>query len=29
LEGDKMAKTKKRWEDKKEGVIRKMNKQEE
>ncbi len=29
LEGDKMAKTKRRWEDKKEGVIRKMNKQEE
>jgi hypothetical protein len=24
-----MAKTKRRWEDKKEGVIRKMNKQEE
>ncbi len=29
LEGDKMAKTKRRWEDKKEGAIRKMNKQEE
>lgn len=29
LEGDKMSKTKKRWEDKKEGSIRKMNKQEE
>ncbi len=26
LEGDKMAKTKRRWEDKKEGAIRKMNK---
>lgn len=29
LEGDKMAKTKRRWEDKKEGKIRKMDKQEE
>lgn len=29
LEGDKMSKTKKRLEDKKEGAIRKMNKQEE
>lgn len=29
LEGDKMFKTKKRLEDKKEGAIRKMNKQEE